>query len=186
MRGPTSADPEHEAPRAMKTLRTPALILGLLYLGFLVYLKVSAPQLPDRVATHFDGSGRPDGWMSRSSHLIFTAVLGFAFPMFVVGLCFVLRFLPDRGFNLPHRDYWLAPERRAETFAYFLRHSLWFACMAVWFVLGIHILVIQANGRSPARLSTPGILGLAGSFLAGVAVWVVSLIRHFSHADRPG
>src|SRR3954468_21478203 len=110
----------------MKSRPTPALILGLLYLCFLGYLISSAPQLPDRVATHFGAGGEPDGWMSRSSHLLFMGVFGLAFPLFVVGLFFILRFLPDSGLNIPHRDYWLAPERRSETFAYLFRHSLWF------------------------------------------------------------
>lgn len=164
----------------MKTLRTPALILGLLYLCFFGYLVFSAPQLPNRVATHFDGSGQPNGWMSRSSHLLFTTFFGIVFPLLVVGIFFILRFLPERSLNVPHRDYWLAPERRVETFAYLLRHSLWFACMAVCFVIGIHFLVIQANSQQHPHLSTPKILGLGSCFVAGVVAWVVIIIHHFS------
>ncbi len=73
----------------MKTLRTPLLVLGLLYLCFFGYLAASSSQLPERVATHFDGSGQPDGWSSRSDHLRFMLVFGLAFPLFVpaYGLC---------------------------------------------------------------------------------------------------
>jgi ABC-type Fe3+ transport system permease subunit len=168
----------------MRTLRTQAVVLGLLYLCFLGSLVLAVQQLPDRVASHFNGSGQPDGWMSRSAHLLFMGGFGFAFPLFVVGICFLLRFMPVGGFNLPHRDYWLAPERRTETFAYFFRHSLWFACMAVGFAIGLHLLVIQANAQPQARLSTPMILGLAGCFLAGVAAWVASMVLHFGR-PRP-
>src|SRR4051812_3401648 len=126
--------------REMRTTRTPAILLAFLYVCFLTYLISSAPQLPDKVATHFGAGGRPDGWMSRTAHLLFMAAFGLAFPFFLVGLFYILRFMPDSSFNLPRRDYWLAPERRAETFAYLLRHSLWFACLAVCLVIGLHFL----------------------------------------------
>ena len=163
----------------MKTLLTPALILGLLYVCFLGYLATSSSQLPRRVATHFDASGRPNGWMSRDAHLRGMLVFGLGFPLFVPVLVYVSRFLPDRFYNLPHRDYWLAPARRPETMAYLLRHSLWFSSMALCFVIGINASIIHANSLAQAHLSTLLALSLVGCFLAGTAVWAVSMIRHF-------
>jgi uncharacterized membrane protein len=163
----------------MKTLRTPALVLGLLYVCFFGYLGSSSSQLPSRVATHFDGHGQPNGWMSRAAHLRFMAVFGLAFPLFVPAIVYASRFLPDRLFNLPHREYWLAPARRNETMAYVFRHSLWFASMALCFAIGINYSIIHANSLAQAHLSTLLILPLAGCFLAGTAVWGVSLVRHF-------
>jgi len=164
----------------MRMLRAPLLVLGLLYVCFFGYLAASSSQLPGRVATHFDGSGRPNGYMSRAAHLRFMVVFGLAFPLFVPAIVFASRFLPDRCYNLPHRDYWLAPSRRPETMAYLFRHSLWFSPMALCFALGIHASIIHANTLAQAQLSTLLILALAGCFLAGTAIWGVSLIRHFS------
>ena len=163
----------------MKGLQTPALVLGLLYLVLIGYIAASSSALPEVVATHFDASGQPDGWMSRAEHLRFMTVFGLAFPLVVPGIVYVIRFLPDRGLNLPNRDYWPAPGRRAETMAYLCRHSLWFASMALGFVIGIHYSVIQANRLAQPQLPTPQVLTLAGCFMAGAAVWVVSLIRYF-------
>jgi ABC-type Fe3+ transport system permease subunit len=163
----------------MITLRTPALVLGLLYLCFFGYLAASSSQLPSRGATHFDGHGQPNGWMSRAAHLRFMVVFGVGFPLFVPAIVYASRFLPDRFYNLPHREYWLAPARRTETMAYLFRHSLWFASMALCFVIGIQFSIIQANRLAPSHLSTMLVLALAGGFLAGTAVWGVSLIRHF-------
>jgi hypothetical protein len=163
----------------MRILRAPVLVLGLLYVCFFAYLAVSSSQLPGRVATHFDGTGQPNGWMSRTAHLRFMAVFGLAFPLFVPALIYASRLLPDRFYNLPHRDYWLAPARRPETMAYLLRHSLWFSSMALCFVIGINASIIHANSLAQAHLSTLLALGLVGCFLAGTAVWAVSMIRHF-------
>ena len=170
----------------MKTLRTPVLLLGLLYLCFFGYLASSSSHLPDRVATHFDGSGRPNGWMSRTAHLRFMAVFGLAFPLFVPVIVYASRFLPDQLYNLPHRDYWLAPAQRPETMAYLFGHSLWFSSMALGFAFGINASIIHANSLAQAHLSTLLVLALTGCFLAGTAIWGVSMIRHFGHPRQTG
>jgi hypothetical protein len=155
------------------------MILGLLYLSFLGYLVFSAAQLPDKVATHFDIDGRPDSWMSRSSHLWFTGLMGSVMPLFFVAFSFVGRFFPG-GLNIPHRDYWLAPKRRRETFDYLLRQSFWLACMALVFFIGIHFLIIEANRHAHPRISIPWIVALGGVCVAGSGIWFVSLLLHFT------
>jgi uncharacterized membrane protein len=167
----------------MKTLSKPAFILVLLYLCFFCYLAFSVSYLPICVATHFNGGGEPNGWMDRSFYLLFMAVFSFVLPLFLVGTSFTVRFFPDKYFNIPHRDYWLAPQRRAETFSYFVTHSLWFACIALCFIIGIHFSIIQANSLTPAQLSTPMIIGLIGFFVASLAVWIVSMIFHFNRVS---
>jgi len=166
----------------MKSLRPRSVILALLYACFLGYWVWSASQLPERVATHFNGSGDPNGWMSRSTNQMFMLVFGLVFPLLVVLLCYLTRFLPSGLVNIPRRDYWLAPQRRKETSDYLVRHSLWFGCLAVCFVIGIQYSIVQANRLSPPHLSTMILLALVGSFLAGTAGWVVVLFRHFRRA----
>ena len=89
--------------------------------------------------------------------------------------------IPVSFVNRPHREYWLAPERQQAALALLLRYSLWFACMNVLFVTGLHWLIVQANlpQQSP-HLSGLGIALVAGGFLAGTGVWVSMLLRHFS------
>ena len=168
----------------MKTLNKPTFILVILYLCFFSYLTFSASYLPNCVATHFNGSGQPNGWMDRSFYLLFMAAFSFVLPLFLVGTSFTLRFFPDKYFNIPQRDYWLATERRAETFSYFFSHSLWFACIALCFIIGIHFSIVQANSLTPAQLSTPMIIGLIGCFVAALVVWIVSMILHFNRAGK--
>jgi cytochrome bd-type quinol oxidase subunit 2 len=92
-----------------------------------------------------------------------------------------MRFFPNSAFNLSHRDYWLATERRDATFAYLFRHSFWLASMILGFLAGLHGLTIQANrqGGALAHLSTPMTLAVAGCLVVGVVVWIVCLYRHF-------
>jgi serine/threonine-protein kinase len=166
-----------------KSLRGPGIILALLYVCFAVCLIFSAMHLPDRVATHFDGAGRPNGWMSRSSHVLFMSGFGLIFPLLPVALLFFVRFLPAHVINLPRRDHWLSAERRGATFAYLLRHSLWFACLAVLLLLGMQFLIMQANRPPEAHLSPPMILGLGAAFVAGTILWCAVLILHFRRVD---
>jgi serine/threonine-protein kinase len=164
----------------MKKSYLPALVFGIIYLCFLAFVFGSAGQLPPRVATHFNFAGQPDGWMTRTSYLVFLAISGSLSSMFLIGLFFSMRFFPKGAFNLSRRDYWLAPERRAETFAYLYGQAFWLASMTIVFLAGLHGLTIQANRQGAlVHLSTPMAFAVAGCFVVGVIVWVICLYRHF-------
>jgi uncharacterized membrane protein len=165
----------------MKTIGKPVLLLGALYLCFFGCLALSNSRLPADMATHFGASGQPNGWMSTPAYFRFMIVLGLGFPLFVPAICYVSRFLPSWCYNIPHRDYWMAPGRRRGVSDYLFRHSLWFASMALGFVIGIHGSIIQANRSGQAHLSTLLVLSLAGCFLVGTAIWGGTMVRHFNH-----
>jgi uncharacterized membrane protein len=76
-------------PCCLRTLRAPLLVLGLFYVCFLGCLAASNTQLPGRVATHFDASGQPNGWMSRTAHLRLMIAFGLGFPLFVPALVYI-------------------------------------------------------------------------------------------------
>jgi ABC-type Fe3+ transport system permease subunit len=165
------------------SLKAPAVLLVLLCAGFIGYIVVSSRQLPERVATHFDLRGEPDSWMSRSTHVGLMVATGIGFPGLLVGLCALAGVLPAKLVNIPRRDYWLAPERRVETARWLVRHSIWMGCLAVVFITGIQYLIVEANRRAPARLSTVAILIWAGCFVAGAALWCLALVLHFRRAN---
>ena len=152
----------------------------MIYLCFLGSLASSNSRLPTHVATHFGASGQPNGWMSPSAYLWSMVAFGLVFPLFVPAICYLSRFLPSWCFNIPHRDYWLAPGRRREVWDYLFRHSFWFASMALTFVIGIHFSTMRANSLGRAHLSTLLVLALAGSFLVGTAIWGGAMLRHFN------
>ena len=155
-----------------------ALLVGL-YACFALSLYFSASLLPDRTATHFNGAGQADGWMSRSEHLLFMGAFGLLFPLSMIGIFWSIRFLPKQLVNIPHRDYWLADERRAESTAYLGWHSIWFGALMLTFVIGLHWLIVLSNQLQPASLPFVWLMMVLGPFLLGVAGWVYCLQRHF-------
>ncbi len=161
------------ASRPAWLLVAPALVIYLIVLVF------SSRELPERVASHFGFSGAADAWMDRTTYLVFMAVWGLGLPCLFLSIGWMIRHLPAAVINLPRRDYWLAPERRAETSADIERRMGWLSCLTLAFCLGIHLLVVQANQSLPSRLSNLIWVWLA-LFLAAVLFWIVSLWRHFA------
>ncbi|MCE0523280.1 MAG: DUF1648 domain-containing protein [Methylacidiphilales bacterium] len=159
----------------------PLTALAICYVLFFGYVFSSYGDMPAKVASHFDIEGRPNGWMSREVCVGFTLGLGILVPVFVVGMMAGAGRIPVSFINLPHRDYWLAPERRQAALAVLRIYSLWLACMTVLFATGLHWLIVQANLPGHGEhLSGFGILFVAGGFLAGTGVWTALLLRHFS------
>jgi uncharacterized membrane protein len=164
----------------MKNNAVPLVVLGLFCAGYLIFIAGSAPLLPERVAAHFSGGGEANGWMSRSTDLIIFGGLGVGLPLFFVILSLLTGIIPARFVNLPHREYWLSPERRAQTCAYISRQMIWMGCLMLLFLAGIHCLTIQANHVTPPHLPMGLFVALTGCLLAGVAAWSIVFIRHFT------
>ena len=68
----------------MKKSRTAAFVFGLLLVGYIVFLTCTISLLPERMATHFDASGQANGWMNRSSAVVFQGVVGLILPLIIV------------------------------------------------------------------------------------------------------
>lgn len=164
----------------MNKLPISIALLVLLSLGFAASLAWSAAALPMQVATHFNAAGDPDGWMNRSSHLVAMSLFGFGFPLLFIAVFRSIRWLPSCVVNIPRREYWLAPERRAESERFLLHHSVWLACTASAFVTGLNLLIVASNQSQPPHLPTAWVLMLAGTFLAFVGGWIFQLHRRFA------
>lgn len=161
----------------------PGVLFCFLYGVLVGYVIETTRGLPERVATHFNLAGRADGWMSRSAHVGWALAGGLVVPAIVVGAMFMTRFVSDDSVNLPHKEYWLAEGRRAETMDYLLRHAIWLGCWVVLLFVGLQYLVVEANGRRPPGMSAS--LGwVIGTFAAGAIAWVVALARHFARVPR--
>ncbi len=164
----------------MRTMRIPLIVFVALWLGFIAWVNWTSGALPQTVPSHFNAAGVPDGWMNKSAYLVFIQVLGLCLPLaipVVGGLCTLL---PDWMINLPHKDYWLAPERRTETRFYIIRQSLWVSCLILLLIAGAHQLTVTASHTQPAHLPMQFFWPLLAGFVVAILVWLVVFLRHFS------
>lgn len=147
------------------TLATAALVLA------------TTAGLPERVATHFGPGGVADGWMTRSGYRAFQLAFVLGFAPFIVAMVGVLPRLAPRAVNLPHRDHWLAPERRAATLAFLAGHACWLGVLMQALLAGVHWLLVEANGTAPPRLPAAPFVALLVAFVAALGVWLGVLRR---------
>jgi uncharacterized membrane protein len=160
--------------------RLPWSIFSAIALCVVVQAIGAFPRLPERVASHFDSSGMPNGWMSKEAFFVVYAVMigvsafvGFYVPRQIEAK-------PPARINLPHREYWLAPVRRAATLAYLEGYFAWYACALLLILVLAMGLAIEANFTSPPRMATTPILLVIGGFVVFNVLAVIHLLRHFS------
>ena len=186
----TSTLPSGEIARAAEmTLKSrflkkrtviPAIVLGLLCLGYLIFIGYSAQWLPPRIATHFGASGRPNGWMPRESYLHFTAILGMALAAFVASLGVVLSMLQP---GLKSGGVGRSPGR-TQNLSFLCGDIFWFACLLLCFIAGTHYLVIDANRSHPAHLPPTGFALLIAGFIVANIAWTLLLCYHLMKRER--
>jgi uncharacterized membrane protein len=162
-------------------VKLPLIFLAICYAVLFTCLYLTMGDLPARIATHFDITGQPNGWMSRTFYLGFTLALAVGLPLFLIATTSFSARLPGSFRRIPNREYWMAPERRTATIAVFRRFITGMGCLLVLLVTGIHLLLIDAN-RNPAQphLSSTGIWTLAAGFLVASLAWSWTLRRKFS------
>jgi uncharacterized membrane protein len=138
------------------------------------------PLLPERMASHFAASGVPNGWMTKSQFCIIYAVV-FLPALFVeFWLHRKIAKTPEAKLNLPNMKYWLAPERRAETFAYFETFFAWYGCAFLFVMTFAMGLAMRANFSTPPRLPTGPIVTVLCGFVAFNVAAVIAILRQFS------
>jgi uncharacterized membrane protein len=154
-------------------------LLGLTVIQIILYY----PQLPHIMASHFDGSGHPNGWMSKNTFFVIHILM-----VLLMVLCFWrvpwgMTRLPLSWWSLPHRDYWLAPERREHTMRWIQGAMLVMGVVTVVLLLLTIQLAIDANLNPPPVLSD-AIGGLLVAYFVSTGVWLVAFFRRFSRAEQ--
>lgn len=143
------------------------------------FMLVTGSSLPPVVASHFVAGGTANGFMPRATYLFTIIALLVGLPLLVALISSFATILPTRFINLPNREYWLAPERQADSLDYLRKQGARFGVILAVFLCFVHWLVVRANARSPALF--PESLFFAGmaAFLVGLVVWLVGFIAHF-------
>ena len=164
----------------MSGTRIPRILFFAIVLAAIVQCVHDFPLLPDRMASHFAASGIPNGWMTKPQFFIAYALLMLPAAALEFWVSHRIANKPDAKLNLPNKEYWLAPERRVQTFAYFESFFAWYGCVFLFVLVFAMGLAMRANLETPPQLPTGRIVSvIAGFVLYNVAV-VIAMFRRFS------
>jgi uncharacterized membrane protein len=163
-------------------MRRIALALCVLFAVLLVGVVDVAyhyPQLPQKMASHFDGAGRADGWSSKQSFLTTYAITTVGMAALFLLFAGLIPRLPVRMINLHNKDYWLAPDRKVATCRWIATWLLWMGNATLAFLAAIFHLTIRANlgPRRELGSATGWLLGVYGAFVLLWSVWVLFRFR---------
>ena len=154
------------------------LVLGAAQLGWY------QPRLPEPMASSFGFDGAPSSWSSRDAFLWTHALTtGLSAGLFLL-LAWVLPRSPVRMMNIPHPEYWLAPERRAATLARVSVQLLRFGCVLMVFLLWTFQLTILANLSDPIRLPQAPFWASFAAFTGYSVWWTLRLVLGFNRVPR--
>lgn len=144
-----------------------AVLILLILESFVLYTV-----LPDTIASHYGPSLKSDSYMSKGLFLIIM-VFAPAFLILLASLTSInLLKIPNRWINLPHKDYWLVPERRVESLGKFQELLLFIGCMIGFDFILMLYWVYDANMQKNASLSIWAPIAL-------FAIVLIILIRAF-------
>ena len=167
----------------MNTSRLPQWVYGLLLLCGAIGAAHYYALLPERMASHFSADGTPNGWQLKEMFFLLmglvsasTAIIGFLAPVLIARR-------PASQINLPNKEYWLAPERRAATMEFIAGQMRWFACAVLTVILFGGYEAIQANLREVVRFDSQTMLVVMVGFVVVVLVWLIGFVRHFSRVE---
>ena len=136
------------------------------------------PRLPQVVASHFDGAGAANGWSSRNVFFgIYLAMIALVIAVFVI----VPRWAVNRdsfSLKIPNSDYWLAPERLAQTREFFCRNMMVIGVLHLLLAIATIQLAILANLGQNTRLDA-GIYWALGLYFVFLIAWVLNFHMHF-------
>jgi uncharacterized membrane protein len=168
----------------VRNSRLPKIAYGLLAAVGLLYFSLLYRQLPDPMASHFNASGVATGGMPKSGFFILIAVVTLAagMPVFVVTRSMAK--LPNHKINLANKEYWLAPERRAETVEYLGMQMGWFGCALLALLYCGLYNAVAANLRPSRIFDSTSFYEELAAFFAFIIFWIVRLLSHFARVPQ--
>jgi len=132
---------------------------------------------PERVPTHFAFDGTPDEWSTPTEAFVVETCVVAGFTLLFLAVPLLMRVLPDDLINLPHREYWLTPQRRPRALALVARWSDLMGIAANVLLLFVALIVYRTSIRPDHRAPAWWFVVLLASFLGVTALTVVQLYR---------
>jgi uncharacterized membrane protein len=164
----------------MPNTRLPNSIFLTLVASGAVQLFYYVPRIPEILGSHFARGGFVNGWQTKAAFfstelamIVLATVVAFGIPRIIAAV-------PVSLINLPHKEYWLAPERRENTLAYIRVWSAWFGCGLLAFLLFVMELAFRANLHAPPQFNNAAFVPALLAFVAFDTMLVLCLILHFA------
>ncbi|MFQ3597987.1 MAG: DUF1648 domain-containing protein [Chloroherpetonaceae bacterium] len=152
------------------------VVLLIMHFGLIAYFY---PILPESVPMHFGSSGKATSFSSKESmalsHLAIVAVVLVIFGI-VGGL---LKSEKAIYMNVPNREYWFAPERKAQSSSEVLSLLLWILCSVMLLMLLIFYSTAESALSGNNKLDALFYIGFAFLMLFDMFI-VIYLIVRFS------
>ena len=163
---------------AQRSKRVASYLTATLTVLMLIRCVIAWPDLPDPMASHFDGNGVPNGFQSRATFMSILfgtqAMLAFSF---VVGPR-LMRFIPPALISLPYASYWRRPQHIGEALDRYAAWSMWFLFGNFTMMFGIFELVLQSNlNLQPMNATLMWIV--VGGYMVGALIGIVRLFAAF-------
>ena len=158
-------------------------VLAFLPLLALAHIAWYYPHLPNLMASHFGPSGKADGWMSKQGFALFYLVFIVIYSGLFGCMGSLLRKTPNELFNLPNREYWLAPERREATIKAFSHQFAVFGIAVGAFFIAVMQTIFLTNLGGSSQLSSLFFVYLVG-FLLYTGIWTVQMLKQYRHSGQ--
>lgn len=145
----------------------------------IIYFLMLYGSLPERIATHFDAVGKPNGFQVKGDFLASFLPFILLANGIIGALTFSMGSVPTRFINIPRRDYWLATEERKKELFGKLRATtcLLGLFLNATFLFTLHV-IYQANTPNPwLRLPFPGGLAVILACLVSVVIFAIIILR---------
>ena len=136
------------------------------------------PQMPDVVASHFDGLGAANDWSGKNGFFeLYAAMLALLILVFI----YAPKWSEKRarfGMKIPNREYWLAAERLEQTKQFFRRQMLVMGVVHISLAIFTVQLAIQANLQQAPRLHH-SIAWALGLYFVILIAWLIYFFLRF-------
>ena len=165
-------------------MATSKTILLLLAVGAVLLMQHYYPLIPDPMASHFDGAGRPNGYQSRDGFFLLSGAMLLLVVALFGGIGLLFRVMPTRWYNLPNRDYWLSLERRVSTIDFMTRQIEWFGIGTLILVMCVLWIAMEANLTPDRTIDSTKMWWLLGAYLTFGTVWLVRFVRTFRRSPQ--
>ena len=154
------------------------IVFAAILLFAILFYANTISALPPLIASHFDGNGNATAQMTRAFYAKFLFVMGVGLPIAMVAFL-TLIYSKATDMKMPNRDYWLAPERIAETRALLVAHGVCFGSLMTAMVCYVHWMILDAHRSAPPHLSNRLVAGGLFVFFIVTGGWIIALLRHF-------